>query len=137
MKKNILQGRNLQLFPLLLLLLLLLLLSGCSDQRTVETGAAQMTGGDPELGRQAIRTYGCDSCHTIPGIATANSTVGPPLNDWAERHFIAGSLTNTTDNLILWIRFPQSVEPGTAMPNLSVTDEEAHNISAYLYTLRR
>lgn len=123
--------------PLLLFSLLLLSLSACASPRTVAAGAAQLTGGDAERGQQAIRAYGCDSCHTIPGIPTANSTAGPPLNDWAERHFIAGSLANTADNLILWIRFPQSVEPGTAMPDLGVSEQEARDISAYLFTLRR
>ena len=121
----------------LIALLLPLLLCACSGPRTVQAGAAELTGGNPDLGEVAIRTYGCDSCHTIPGIATADSTVGPPLDDWADRHYISGRLANTADNLILWIRFPQSVEPGTAMPDLGVSEQEARNISAYLYTLRR
>lgn len=122
---------------LLLFCLLLLCLSACAGPRTVAAGAAQLTGGNAERGQQAIRTYGCDSCHTIPGIPTADATVGPPLDDWAERHFIAGTLANTADNLILWIRFPQRVEPGTAMPDLGVSEQEARDISAYLFTLRR
>jgi cytochrome c2 len=66
----------------------------------------------------------------------AHSAVGPPLDRWAERHYIAGSLLNTPDNLIYWIRYPQAVEPGTAMPDLGVTEEDAAHMSAYLYTLR-
>jgi cytochrome c len=31
---------------------------------------------------------------------------------------------------------PQSIEPGTAMPNLGVSDGRARDIAAYLYTLR-
>ena len=122
---------------LLMCMFALLCLTACTGPRTVEAGAAQLTGGDAERGQQAIRAYGCDSCHTIPGIPTANSTVGPPLDDWAERHFIAGSLANTADNLILWIRFPQRVEPGNAMPDLGVSEQDARDISAYLFTLRR
>jgi cytochrome c len=67
----------------------------------------------------------------------AYATVGPPLNDWADRHFIAGHLANNPDNLILWLRFPQEVDPGNAMPDLGVSEQDARDISAYLYTLRR
>jgi cytochrome c2 len=94
-------------------------------------------GGDAARGALSIRAYGCDACHTIPGIASARSTVGPPLDDWADRHYIAGALPNTPENLILWIRFPQQVEPGTVMPDLGVTHADARDIGAYLYTLRR
>jgi cytochrome c len=31
---------------------------------------------------------------------------------------------------------PQSIEPGTGMPNLGVSDGQARDIAAYLYTLR-
>jgi cytochrome c1 len=31
---------------------------------------------------------------------------------------------------------PQSVEPGTAMPNLNVNEAAARDMAAYLYTLR-
>jgi cytochrome c1 len=61
--------------------------------------------------------------------------VGPPLDAWAEREFIAGSLPNEPDALIDWIVNPQAIEPGTAMPTLGVTPEEARDMAAYLYTL--
>src|SRR5919112_1421159 len=41
--------------------------------------AARLTGGNPNLGAQAIRDYGCGTCHIIAGIPGANSQVGPPL----------------------------------------------------------
>jgi cytochrome c1 len=62
--------------------------------------------------------------------------VGPPLADFAGRVFIAGEVPNTTASLIQWIRNPQSIEPKTAMPNLGVTEGQARDIAAYLYTLR-
>jgi cytochrome c1 len=49
---------------------------------------------------------------------------------------IAGELPNTPENVVSWIRSPQSVEANTAMPNLGLTDQEARNVAAYLYTLR-
>lgn len=93
-------------------------------------------GGDAALGRQAVARYGCGSCHTIPGVRGADALVGPPLVHWSRRGTIAGRLSNTPDNLERWIRQPQSVEPGTDMPDLGVTAEDARNIVAYLFTLR-
>jgi cytochrome c len=92
--------------------------------------------GDPARGKQAMRTYGCGSCHVIPGIPGAEGTVGAPLTDFARRGFIAGSLPNTPENLIAWLRNPQEIEPGTVMPNLNVTDADARDMAAYLATLR-
>lgn len=34
-----------------------------------------------------------------------------------------------------WVMNPQAVEPGTAMPDLGVSEPEARHIAAYLYTL--
>jgi cytochrome c len=84
-------------------------------------------------GRRLIAGYGCGSCHSIPGVPGANSMAGPPLKCFYQRSYIAGHLPNTRDNLILWVRHPQQVEPGTAMPDLGVTEDEAADIAAYLY----
>ncbi len=92
--------------------------------------------GVPERGVDAIARYGCGSCHAIPGIERAVGRVGPPLTFFARRVFIAGQVPNTPDYLVRWIVMPQSIEPGTAMPNLGVTDGDARDIAAYLYTLR-
>jgi cytochrome c len=84
-------------------------------------------------GRLLIASYGCGSCHTIPNVPGADSKVGPPLNDFYQRAYIAGHLPNTLNNLIAWIQNPQRIEPGTAMPNLGVSESDASNIAAYLY----
>lgn len=107
------------------------LLAACAG----ETPAALVEGGDPYRGAQAIQRQGCHSCHRIPGIRGANSYVGPPLDGWSARQYIAGSLENTPNNLIEWIMNPQSIEPGTAMPDMNIKEEEARDIAAYLYTL--
>ena len=57
--------------------------------------AARLTGGDSDRGRHAIRRYGCDACHTIPGVATAHGLVGPPLTAIGVRGYLGGELTNT------------------------------------------
>lgn len=95
----------------------------------------EVPGGDPTLGKAAIEEYACFACHSIPGIDRADAYVGPPLDAWADRRFIAGKLPNEPDNLISWIVNPQAIEPGTAMPTIGVSEEEARHIAAYLYTL--
>jgi cytochrome c len=98
---------------------------------------AAVPGGDAEHGRQAIqRRYGCGACHVIPGVPGAVGKVGPPLLWWADRSMIAGRIPNTPENLVRWIQDPQAIEPGTAMPALGVTEADARDIAAYLFTLR-
>lgn len=95
----------------------------------------RVAGGVPERGERLIAQYGCGTCHTIPGVRDARGKVGPFLGKVAEQRYIAGNLVNTPENLIRWIVAPQAVEPGTAMPDLGVTPEEAGHIAAYLYSL--
>ena len=120
--------------PALLLVALLFGLSSCREAQGTELHYT-VTGGNPDAGKQAIQIYGCGSCHMIPGVDNANGTVGPPLEFWARRTYIAGEVPNTPDYLIRWIQVPQAIEPGTAMPNLGVTESHARDIAAYLYTL--
>jgi cytochrome c2 len=119
-----------------LLLALLLSLSACGRERAEARASAITGGGDARRGALLIRHYGCNACHTIPGIAGADGKVGPPLAGVADRMFIGGVLTNTPSNLMRWIENPQAVDPRTAMPNLGVPAAEARDIAAYLYTLR-
>jgi cytochrome c len=98
--------------------------------------AIELTGGDPDKGRDAIAQYGCSSCHTIPGIRGADAMVGPPLTKIGTRTYIAGVLKNTPDNMKTWLKDPPGVDPKTAMPNLHLGDQEAKDIACYLYTLR-
>jgi len=116
-------------------LLALVLWTACQGGKTVK-GAAVYTGGNPTRGRAVIDHYRCGACHTIPGVPHADGLVGPPLIFFARRTYIAGELPNTTQNLIRWVRGPQSVEPKNAMPNLGLSEQEARDVAAYLYTLR-
>ena len=105
-------------------------------QQSVFDQARTLTGGDPGKGMLAIDKYGCGGCHTIPGVNGANATVGPPLNNIASRTVLGGHLTNTPPNMELWIKKPQQIDPKNVMPDLGVTDQDAKDITAYLYTLR-
>ncbi len=117
----------------------LLLLAGCSryENYVAYRNASGVTdGGAPLAGKDAIRNYGCNTCHTIPGVRDAVGVVGPSLNHWANRNLIAGKLPNTPENLMHWIQQPHTIDPHTAMPEMNVTDDDARNIAAYLYTLK-
>jgi cytochrome c len=121
---------------LLLIALLPLSLTSLSCGRSeAQTVAAGLTGGDPYRGKVAIKRYGCDTCHTIPGIRGANAVVGPSLERLGARTYVR-HLPNTPGNLILWIRHPKRVFSETPMPELGVTEQDARDIAAYLYTLR-
>jgi putative membrane protein len=114
-----------------------LLAVGTSCRRTPGPAANQIVaGGNAARGARTIEKYGCGSCHTIPGINLANGMVGPPLIHWSQRTIVAGEVPNVPDRLITWITVPQAVEPGTAMPNMGVSDADARDIAAYLYTLK-
>lgn len=91
--------------------------------------------GDKGRGHDLIREYGCGACHEIPGVAGANGTVGAPLKDWAGRHYLAGELINAPASLVPWLMDPQEIDPGTVMPSLGISEEEAWHIARYLYSL--
>ena len=76
------------------------------------------------------------SCHTIPAVTQARGQVGPPLAGIARRAYLGGILPNTPENMVLWLRHPQKVDPKSAMPDLGVSEPEARDMAAYLYTLR-
>lgn len=106
-----------------------------SARREAERAQA-LTGGEIAAGRIALGNYGCNTCHTIPGVPDARGLVGPPLTGFRERIYIAGVLTNTPENLDLWIRQPTSINRYTAMPDLGVNATEAQNMAAYLYHIK-
>ncbi len=81
-------------------------------------------------------TYGCGKCHNVPGIHGADGVVGPPLVALSRRTYIAGNFPNTPENLVHWVMAPQSMKPKTAMPELGLTEPQARDVAAYLYTLR-
>lgn len=92
-------------------------------------------GGDPERGRAAIAAMGCAACHMVPGVREADAWVGPPLISFRRRGIIAGRHPNQPEVLVRWLMDPQSMNPGSAMPDTGLTEQQARDIAAYLYTL--
>jgi cytochrome c len=107
------------------------------DAAQARTHAEAMTGGHVDAGKAAIGRYNCGACHRIPGISGASGETGPALNGIAVRAQIAGVLVNNPDNLARWLRVPQQVLPGNGMPNQGVSDAEARDMAAYLYTVKQ
>jgi cytochrome c2 len=106
-----------------------------AHQRTrLREHAAAAVGGDPRRGEAMFIQYGCGSCHALKNVRTATGMVGPPLDGIALRVIIGGHLSNTPENMEKWIRDPQQVSPGTAMPDLNVGEGDARDITAFLYT---
>ncbi|UUP16476.1 c-type cytochrome [Nitratireductor thuwali] len=115
-------------------MVIVLALAGCEESAIPQ--GMRIIDGNPERGALLIREYGCPTCHTIPGIRSANGIVGPPLDRFALRAFIAGRHANTPDNLVHWIMDAPDMAPHTAMPDMGISEDQARHIAAYLYTLR-
>ena len=117
---------------------LLALVTACAAASALAAGPRQtwqVAGGDARRGQRLVAEFGCAHCHTIPRVRGARGNVGPPLTRFADRTFVAGMLRNEPDNLVRWLRQPQSVVPGNAMPDTGLSDAQARDIAAFLYTL--
>ncbi len=109
----------------------LLVLNGCKqppDDR-VTTQAS-----DEERGLAAIRRVGCGACHEIRGLDWPRGRAGPSLMGFDDKTPIAGELVNTPANLAAFIRNAPAAVPGSTMPPMPVTEAEARDIAAYLYS---
>ena len=93
---------------------------------------------DISAGQQLIAQKGCGGCHTVPGVAGANGKIGPDLAGVGSRPTLAGGAVphNGPDDIKRWILDPPALKPGTAMPKLGLSDDEATKIAAYLETLK-
>lgn len=100
---------------------------------------------DPQAqaGVRVILQRGCGGCHTIPNIPGASAVIGPNLGPTADlpplsqRKMIAGGAVpnNSQADLAAWIADPPSLKPGTAMPKLGLSSDEAAQAAAYLYSI--
>lgn len=111
-----------------------LVLTACGpNDRLVQS---TIPGANVKRGAGAMAAYGCGTCHTVGGVAGARGKVGPPLDGIANRSMIAGEAANTAENMVRWIRNPQSIEPTTMMPDLGIDERTARDMAAFLYTRR-
>ena len=84
----------------------------------------------------AVVEYRCSLCHAIRG-TNAASYYGPDLTHLMSRRLIAsGALPNTPGSLAGWIQSPQTIKPGSAMPEQHLSGADLTAVTAYLETLK-
>jgi cytochrome c2 len=105
---------------------------GCAPQPQDAVGNVT---GDPDRGRVWISELECGACHEIPGAPGPRSQVGPPLRGFASSVYIAGRFPNTPETLARWVREAPAMAPETAMPAIAMSEAQAHDVVAYLYSL--
>jgi hypothetical protein len=78
--------------------ILLIGITGC-DHRSPPS-LWKMEGANAFRGPALMEAHGCGSCHTIPGVPRATGRVGPPLEEFGQRAFVAGMLRDNPENLV-------------------------------------
>ena len=92
--------------------------------------------GDPEVGRRAFLATGCGGCHTLTGVEGASGLAGPILSNVVLRPTLAGeTIPMSPETMMRWLLDPGAVKPGTTMPNVGLDEQEARDLTAYLYSL--
>lgn len=61
--------------------------------------------------------------------------MGQTLEAYGRSVYLAGKFPNTPDLLARWVRDAPSLAPHTAMPAIAMSEQDAHDIAAYLYSL--
>jgi cytochrome c len=109
------------------------LLAACTQR---EPHWPQPAGADAAAGRVAIERLQCGACHEIPGVTAARGRVGPSLENFGRRVYLAGKFPQDPQLVARWVADAPSLAPGTAMPAVPMTAGEARDIAAYLHGLR-
>lgn len=91
-----------------------------SSTTTSSSSSTVSTTAQPEKFKQL-----CSACHSIGDVG---GKVGPALD----------GVGNRLDETYMhnWIKDPQAVKPGTAMPKLPLSDEEINELVSFLITLK-
>lgn len=103
-----------------------LLCAGC--------GAAQEA--SVTRGQRLLAQYQCGGCHTIAGVPASTGRLGPSLDKFGLRSYISGQIPNRPETLARWIAEPAALIPGTLMPAMGASAEDARDMAAYLSALR-
>lgn len=107
-------------------------LSACADKTGAPRPLAQS---DPVEGLKLIRRHGCATCHVIPDVPWPRGRTGGALAGVGARPMIAGRLPNQPDVLARFVRDAPALLPDIGMPSMPLSEAEARDIAAYLYTL--
>ncbi|MBB4797467.1 mono/diheme cytochrome c family protein [Brevundimonas bullata] len=107
-------------------------LMACADKANAPRPLAQT---DAAEGLRLIGHHGCAACHAIPGVRWPQGRTGGDLAGMAARPLIAGRLPNQPAVMAAFVRDAPALLPDTGMPPMPLTDAEARDVAAYLYTL--
>ncbi len=87
-------------------------------------------------GRTKFLSLSCVNCHTVRG-TTARGTVGPDLTHLMSRRTLAaGTVENDHDHLRQWIADPDSLKPGSEMPDLRLSPADVDSVVEFLESLQ-
>ena len=111
-----------------------LLLAGCGDDPARKY--AEHTPQRIAHGQKLLAQYQCGSCHAIPGVAASRGMTGPSLESFGRRSYIAGQIPNRPEALARWIVQPRALVPGTTMPSMGASADDARDMAAYLHSLQ-
>ncbi len=109
-----------------------LTVAACADKGPSPRGLA---GADAERGRMIAEQVACAACHQIPGIKWPQGRMGGTLEGFGARTHIAGRFPNQPDILVRWLRDAPALSPDTGMPPTGLSEAEARDVAAYLYSL--
>lgn len=104
----------------------------CADKADAPRPLAQA---DATQGLALIERHGCAACHAIPGVRWPQGRTGGNLAGVGARPMIAGRLPNQPEVMAAFVRDAPALLPDTGMPPMPLTDAEARDVAAYLYTL--
>jgi cytochrome c1 len=91
--------------------------------------------GSAENGRTLFLSAGCGGCHTLGGLVGATGVAGPNLTNVVLRPTLAGeTIPMSTETMTRWLRNPAAVKPGATMPSVGLTEPEARDLTAFLYS---
>jgi cytochrome c1 len=78
---------------------------------------------------------GCGGCHTLAGVPGASGVAGPNLTNIGLRPTLAGAaVPNSPQTMVAWLMNPSAVKPDARMPNLGLTQQEAQDLTAFLFS---
>jgi cytochrome c oxidase subunit 2 len=94
--------------------------------------------GNAQAGMDFFMNGPCIACHSIEGTKAQGKVAPRPLTRFASYPSIAQveGFVNAPENLAKWLKDPQAVKPGTAMPNLNLGAQNIADLVAYLESLQ-
>ncbi len=92
--------------------------------------------GDPKRGESIISSIGCLGCHQIQSEPHKIPLTRDYLRKEHGPNLIGLGSKTTQEWLFNWLKEPSRYHPGTRMPNLRLSDQEAADAASYLTTLK-